>query len=383
MSGRLKILVILGALVLAAGLALKTGLARQAFFELFALVKRADVLGPTVVRARPVHSPYQRWLTRARNEIPVFEGLVIGDVSGIELEPWPQMGEGINGLYLRFADYQMSDGRILEIPAFGSTASQRHMYEKGIYFIGGPGHTIIQQEGEAPQRVDWNSGSLFAIPLNVRHQHFNDSTEPIRLLAITSFPFVLNAASSEQFINENPFTFTDRYDGGDGYLERSKNIGKNVVETNFVDDILNYETRDLPVRGQGNKFIKWAMAGNSMISLHVSEMPPRMYKKAHRHSSDAFILLLSGQGYSLTWPEGNYHKRHRVDWQAGTLFVPPTYWYHQHLNSGSTPARYLAINVPDLVTNLGLRFSDQLEVDLEEIKDEWKEELDQKQQQNQ
>jgi len=139
----------------------------------------------------------------------------------------------------------------------------------------------------------------------------------------------------------------------------------------------------LPVRGQGNKFIKWAMAGNSMISLHVSEMPPRMYKKAHRHSSDAFILLLSGQGYSLTWPEGNYHKRHRVDWQAGTLFVPPTYWYHQHLNSGSTPARYLAINVPDLVTNLGLRFSDQLEVDLEEIKDEWKEELDQKQQQNQ
>jgi gentisate 1,2-dioxygenase len=100
-----------------------------------------------------------------------------------------------------------------------------------------------------------------------------------------------------------------------------------------------------------------------------------MYKKAHRHSSDAFILLLSGEGFSLTWPEGAYHKRRRVDWRAGTLFVPPTYWYHQHLNTGSTPARYLAINSPTVIRNIGLRFKDQLDVDVEGIEEEWQREL--------
>jgi len=112
------------------------------------------------------------------------------------------MGEGVHGLYLRFADYQMSDGRILEIPVGGTTTRQRHLYEKGIYFMGGPGHTIIQQEGEEPQRLDWDLGSLFSVPLNVRHQHFNDSDKPVRLLAVTSFPFVLNMVNNEPFINE-------------------------------------------------------------------------------------------------------------------------------------------------------------------------------------
>jgi len=112
-----------------------------------------------------------------------------------------------------------------------------------------------------------------------------------------------------------------------------------------------------------------------MIDLHVSEMPSKEYKRAHRHSSDAFVMLLSGNGYSITWPESQYEKRVRVDWHEGTLFVPPIYWYHQHLNPGDEPARYLAINAPILVTRLGLRFEDQLEPDLPEIEQEFKAEI--------
>ena len=119
----------------------------------------------------------------------------------------------------------------------------------------------------------------------------------------------------------------------------------------------------------------WSMSGNSMIDMHVSEMPGGLYKKAHRHSSDAFILLVAGEGYSLTWPEGRYEDRVRVDWQEGTIFVPPIYWYHQHLNPGSEPARYMAINAPLLVTNLGLRFSDQMDVDLPQIEEEFNAEV--------
>lgn len=370
-----KVLAVLAVLALAGVALLHTGLARIAFFELFAYVAGVEMLGPTVVRELPMDSPYQRWLESAREDIPVFEGLVIDDVASIALRPWPQMGEGVTGLYLRLADYQINDGRLLEIPAGGSTVSQRHLYEKGVYIIAGGGYTVFQQEGRPADRVEWKPGDLFSVPLNVRHQHFNSGGGPARLLAVSSFPLVLNVMADERFVADNPYVFDRRYDGAPDYFDTVANDADIIYTANYIEDIRRTGLRPFDYRGEGTETVRWLMAGNSMLSMHVSEMPPRKYMKAHRHSSDAFILLLSGEGFSLTWPEGAYHKRHRIDWKAGTLFVPPTYWYHQHLNTGSAPARYLAINSPALVRNLGLRFSDQLEVDIDEVRQEWEKAL--------
>jgi uncharacterized RmlC-like cupin family protein len=369
-----RVFAALAILALAGFALLQTGLARRAFFELFAYVKGVDLLAPTVVREPPVDSPYERWLASARREIPMFEGLVIDDVATVALRPWPQMGAGVTGLYLRFADYQINDGRILEIPAGGSTVSQRHFYEKGVYVIGGSGYTVFRQEGQPERRVEWGSGDLFSVPLNVRHQHYSGGDRPARLLAITSFPLVLNIMADEDFIADNPYVFDRRYDGAPDYFDGVES-DQLVIAANFVEDIRSTAVQPYDYSGKGHETARWQMAGNSMLGTHISQMPPRMYMKAHRHSSDAFILLLSGEGFSLSWPEGAYHKRKRVDWRAGTLFVPPTYWYHQHLNTGATPARFLAINAPVVVRNLGLRFSDQLEVDSDEIREEWAREL--------
>lgn len=335
---------------------------------------RLEQVGPTMWRVRPEGTPYDVWLDENRDSMLVFEGLLIQDARTEPLGWWDAMG--VNGLYIKMADYQITDGWILEIPPNGSTKPQRHMFEAGMYFFGGPGHITIQQEGERPQRVDVDHRSLFSVPLNVLYQIHNDSDEPIRVVAVTSFPFVINSMNSEEFVFNNPFEFTDRYDGDEGYLLQQEHPRDNLTITNVVRDALEFELDEYDHRGKGTTNMHWTMAGNTMIDLHVSEMPGGVYKKAHRHSSDAFILLLSGEGYSLTWPEGRYEDRIRVDWNEGTIFVPPIYWYHQHLNPGTESARYLAINAPYLVRTLGLRFQDQLDPDLPEIEAEFQREIE-------
>ena len=333
-------------------------------------------VGPTTRRVSPVgRSPYEHWFQENKDKMPTFEGLVIQDARTEPLAHWEDMG--VDGLYIKMADYQITDGWILEIPPGGKTNPKRELFEIGMYFFGGPGHIMIQQEGNRPQRVDFGYRTLYSVPLNVQYQVFNDSDEPIRLVAVTSFPFTMNSFDNEEFARANPFPFRDRYDTEEDYTTVSEHTGPNDTVTNLVEDALEFELDAYDHRGKGTTNMHWRMSGNTIIDMHVSEMPGGVYKKAHRHSSDAFILLTSGEGYSLTWPEGRYEDRVRVDWHEGTIFVPPIYWYHQHLNPHPTDsARYLAINAPPIVINLGLRFNNQLEEDLPEIEAEFKSEVE-------
>jgi uncharacterized RmlC-like cupin family protein len=315
------------------------------------------------------------WVADSKSSVPVFDGLFIEDVNSIALPPWNGMGEGVRGLYLRFADYQITDGRLLQIPVAGKTAPLRHLYEMVVYALDGPGHTQLQQEGKPAQRVDWGQGSIFSIPLNVKYQHFNHSGEPLRLLAITSFPFVINSWNNRDFISDNPFVFDDRYHGESDYFTGTSQLKRKLAKTNLVPDARGHLLTSNSHRGEGAMTMGFDMASNEMLNLHIASSPPRTSKRAHRHTSDAFILILAGEGYSVAWPESDFNKRIRVDWQPGTLFAPPTYWYHQHFNAGAQPARHLAINVPNLVRRLGLRMEDQLEDDLPALKIEWQEEI--------
>ncbi len=332
-----------------------------------------EQVGPTIWRNRPHDTAYDEWFAKNKEHMPTFEGLMIQDARTEPLSRWENMG--VDGLYIKMADYQITDGWILEIPPHGQTNLQRHMFEAGMYFFGGPGHITIQQDGQRAQRIDFQYRTLFSIPLNVSYQLFNESDEPVRVVVVTSFPFIINALHNEEFVFDNPFVFRDRYDGEEGFARYRTHPRENLTITNVVPDALEFELDKYDHRGKGTTNMHWTMSGNTMIDLHVSEMPSGKYKKAHRHSSDAFILLLSGDGYSLTWPEGRYEDRIRVNWNEGTIFVPPIYWYHQHMNPGETSARYLAINAPKLVSDLGLRFGDQLEEDMPMMVAEWESEM--------
>ena len=70
-------------------------------------------------------------------------------------------------------------------------------------------------------------------------------------------------------------------------------------------------------------------------------MPVGTYKKAHRHAPDVHIYIVSGEGYSLVWMEGD-EELQRVDWTPGWIFAPADMMFHQHFNTGAAPARYIA-----------------------------------------
>jgi hypothetical protein len=111
------------------------------------------------------------------------------------------------------------------------------------------------------------------------------------------------------------------------------------LTTNFVTDAVNIPLITATERGAGGGHIRFNMAKGSMNS-HISQFPIGTYKKGHAHGPGAHVIVLSGEGYSLMWPEGEEPQRY--DWELGTLIVPPNMWFHQHFNAGTTPARYLA-----------------------------------------
>src|SRR5690606_25888519 len=133
-----------------------------------------------------------------------------------------------------------------------------------MYFFGGPGHITVQQEGNRPQRIDFDYRSLYSVPLNVRYQIFNDSDKPIRLLAVTSFPFTLNAFNNEEFVWNNDFAFRDRYDTEEDYATKSIHTDDNDTETNFVKDALEFELDAYDQRGKGTPNMHWETSGNEL-----------------------------------------------------------------------------------------------------------------------
>jgi quercetin dioxygenase-like cupin family protein len=181
---------------------------------------------------------------------------------------------------------------------------------------------------------------LFAIPLNTWHQHFNGSgKDPARYVSVTDAPPVINLYEDTEFVFNTKYDFKTRFNGEPDYFAAKNEQQGLLLKTNFVADAVSLPLISAKERGAGGGHIRFTMANGSMNS-HISQFPVGTYKKAHAHGPGAYVIVLSGEGYSLMWGEGEEPKRY--EWEAGTLIVPPNMWFHQHFNTGTTPARYLA-----------------------------------------
>jgi oxalate decarboxylase/phosphoglucose isomerase-like protein (cupin superfamily) len=282
-------------------------------------------------------TPYTRWV--AKEGLDIISAIYVRNLHTVELKPWARRGG--RGVFINHdASRTSNDCYVCEIPAGGKLVAQRQLFEEMILVLDGRGSTSVWNDAGRKVTFEWQKGALFAIPLNAWHQHFNGSgQQPARYVAVTNCPPVMNLYEDEEFIFNSPYDFKSRFAGEPDYFANRGEQKGLLLQTNFVADAVNLPLIAAKERGAGGGHIRFNMARGSMNS-HISQFPVGTYKKAHRHGPGAHVIVLSGEGYSLMWPEGEEPRRY--DWEVGSMIVPPNMWYHQHFNTGTTPARYLA-----------------------------------------
>jgi oxalate decarboxylase/phosphoglucose isomerase-like protein (cupin superfamily) len=295
---------------------------------------------------------YELWLKE--EGIPVFEGYGVEDVTALPRKPWKRTGG--SGAYIDLKGMEGFTGMyVCEIPPGGSLNPENHLYEELIYIIRGIGATELWSAGDTGKiHFEWQQGSLFAVPLNTRHRMINGSNEPAFFMAVTSAPLMIDLLHNIPFVMGSDYKFADRFDAEKNYFVPSnerKEIGGFVNwETNFIADARGALVDPSEAKGFGVKITSFDMGGSTLVG-HIAEWPVGRYHKAHFHQGGAILLILGSQGYTLMWPpeagirpyqSGHAEQVVKVDWREGSVFSPPSGWFHQHFNTGKEKARQLA-----------------------------------------
>src|SRR5947209_4168868 len=133
-------------------------------------------------------SAYERWLES--EGIPVVSGVAVPDLRRVEVAPWPRLDA--RGAYIRLLGAEdTNNAYIAELPPGKATAPERHLFEEFFFVVDGRGGCEVWNQAGGRQAFEWQTGSLFSIPLNCSHRLHNGSgREPARLLGVTTAPLL-------------------------------------------------------------------------------------------------------------------------------------------------------------------------------------------------
>lgn len=290
--------------------------------------------------------------------IPIVRDFGVSKVQNLVLQPWARMG-GRGAFIQLFGTEGLWGSYVVEVPSGGALNVEKHLYEEQFIVVEGRGTTEVWQEGGKRHVFEWQTGSMFAIPLNTYHRIVNASSSPALLLAGTTAPNAMNLHANNDFIFDNDFVFRDRFDDSDDFFKEREEIGPDPLigramrRTNFIPDIINC---DLPLdnrRSPGYRRVEPYLAGNQFYQF-IGQHETGRYSKGHAHAPCAVLICLQGKGYTYAWPaslgirpfsDGNRDKVVRVDYEPiGMVSAAPMSgdWYHQHFGVSKEPLRLTA-----------------------------------------
>jgi quercetin dioxygenase-like cupin family protein len=130
--------------------------------------------------------------------------------------------------------------------------------------------------------------------------------------------------------------------------------------------------QDLPMQpwqrlgGRGSYIQLYGTEG--LWGCYVVEIPAAGALNVERHLYEKVVLVVAGRGTTEVWQEGDA-RRHRFEWQQGSLFAIPLNAHHRFINAANAPALLLCgtsapnvmnlIDNPDFVFNCPYKFTER------------------------
>ncbi|MBM2811126.1 MAG: hypothetical protein HW416_1885 [Chloroflexi bacterium] len=312
-------------------------------------------------------SPYDQWIETVG--IPIHRGFYIPDLRTMELGPWAE--RECNAAFIQLAGQEgVSELRASEIAPGKTLPALRFALDEVVYVAEGRGLTTLLDASGKPSKVfEWGRHSLFLLPRNQAYQLANtQGAQRVRLLHCNYLPYVAPITGDVAFFFNNPYVGRDAADDTEDFYSEAKLIdpptdGRRARGAfwrgNFFPSMLDWDKlTPSKRRGASAKSVAIHFA-HSPMSCHMTYFPPLRHKTAHWHGAGYVIVVLTGEGFSLMWPEGQEpegpekNEKQTIEWHEGSVFVPPTRWWHQHFNVGAAPARYLALHPPASVIAVG------------------------------
>src|SRR4051812_19541266 len=226
---------------------------------------------------------YDDWV--AREGLELIHGHRVDDVFTPPLRYWART-EGYAAHIALEGAAEQAAAYVQEIPSAGKLAPQRHMFEELVYVLSGRGSTSVWYDENQKRSFEWGPGSLFAIPLNAWYQHFNLSgLDPARYVATTTAPLMMNFIRNDEFIFNNDFRFTDRFDHEESYFNpevktrvfEGWGVPTDIAFCNFWPDIGTIDMQKSRMdeeisRGVRTSVYSFELA-NGIMGAHMLEAP--------------------------------------------------------------------------------------------------------------
>ena len=301
--------------------------------------------------------PYEHWVHSTG--LPVHRGHYIEDARTAEVAWWDE-----RECSAAFVDLQgqgsLTEGRITEIPPGKTLPPLKFGLDEVVYVLKGRGLTTLWRgDGEVKRTIEWGAHSLMLFPRNYTCQLANvQGSETVRLLHYNAFPMALAAVPDPSMFFNNPHLQPGMVPEEEEEFfaaARSMPGRRSVVWSgNFFPDLTVWDDMHRSVsRGAASHTVDFFFPGIP-FNAHLSVFPNQTYKKTHRHGPGPFrpgalLVVVSGEGHSIMWPyDDEQVEKTVIPWHEGTVFNPPDKWWHGHYNVGLEPARYMAIQPPQV-----------------------------------
>lgn len=307
---------------------------------------------------------YEQWMKS--EGIPIHRGYSVGDVRNVERSDWSRIGG--KGAFIQLIGMEGFTGiQVGEIAPGKALLPQQHLHQSYVTILEGEGRTDFWPHGEDSQAwsLNWQTDSLFGVPLNCRYQLHNTGTAPALYMSVNDAPLMLDLFYDAEAVFGSKQRFPQRLPKSKDDLRslaRREDPDGVYLEGFFIESVRDIAADAHDGKGEGVNLTTFELAGNTLAS-HVADWPAGSYHKAHHHMGGAVLYIVKSRGYTLMWPQemgwqpyasGNGDQVVRIDWGEGTVFSPPSKWFHQHFNVDTAGARQLAFR-GSAVHPLGIR----------------------------